>query len=165
MERFRERWKSIVGSSIFLVLGIINYDLFVDNFQDFQEKRTAKERYNNECLYLKSIAKKDKPANVTPNVPVINLNTNSFFSENTVVCDVYGGTAIIENKKLKYDYKTPNDRFTYEKGDIVPIIDPDSIANNIEAAPDEIPKNAKVGYIGKITNIRRGSESIRRNQE
>jgi len=141
-------------------LVLTNLDVVSKYIKQYQQKRnsvlanqTAQNRYENGCIYLKSIAY-EEPAALIPNTPVINRSTAGFFPEGTIVCDVYGNTGVIEVKKLEYNYLSPNERFSYKKGEKIPVISEESLAYTGNP-PKEIPKDAPIGYIGRVSNIKR----------
>jgi hypothetical protein len=144
-----------------LGLTLANLGVIANYISQYQQKResvlasqTAQKRYENGCIYVKSIAS-GKPASLIPNTPVINKNTAGFFPVGTVVCDIYGNTAKIKNKKLEYKYTSPNGRFEYSKGEVIPVISKESLAYTGKPPNKEIPGDAPIGYIGRVTNIQR----------
>ena len=128
------------------------FDQYQMERQRISSAEIAEKRYESGCVYLKSIAS-GGPATVIAEVPVFNMDTAGVLQEGTVVCDSMGGTAIIKEQRLTYDYYSPNGRFEYKEGTRLPVIAPDSIA--FTGNPPPRPDDAPTAWIGRITNERR----------
>jgi hypothetical protein len=146
-----------------MTFAILNRNAIADHFAEIREDRQAsmaakiaKQRYEDGCVFLMSLATGEPAKSIPPRVPIWDIETAATLSPNTVVCTTTGLTAKTKLKQIEYQisYSAPGGQtYTYQPGDRLSVIDPDSIKFTGNPPTTKIPDGAATAHIGKVTNV------------
>jgi hypothetical protein len=138
-----------------VLLGWNDITNYLSNFRQQRNQivaaAKAKERYKNGCLLVYSFATK-QPTSLVEGQPIYNSAIAGPFPEGTTLCSIYGGTAIVKEKPMKFRWESPAN-FVVKKGERYPVVSDIAVTG-------QIPENAKIvdkkprAFLGRIAETK-----------
>ncbi len=109
--------------------------------------QTAQRRYTDGCIVVKSFAT-GKHATLLEGQPVYDPSNASVFPAGVLVCDVFGNTAILQNRPIRFDWQSPAG-FQYDRGDVLPLVSDIAYTGSPPSPIDE----ERYGYLGRTSSV------------